>query len=181
MAVAIWISTDYFKTVTHTSNDLDENKLQNSIKAVQDLYVQPVLGTDLYNKINSDITGSTLTGNYQTLVNTWVAPYLAWQTLGDAVKFWAVRIGNGGVFRRSGETSTALDQGEISALTNAAKQKAEFYKARLISYLQHNNSLFPEYSSNSNEDISPRNHNHSSAIYLGTNTGYNPLGLKDEC
>ena len=167
MSVAIWISTEYLKTSTHLSTDTDPEKIQNSVRAVQDIYVQPALGTDLYNKCSSDITGGTLSGNYETLVNTWVAPFLAWQTVADALPFWGVRIGNGGVSRRSPEGATALDSTEVTKLAHSARAKAEVYKQRLIDYLCNNNDLFPEYSTNSNEDISPRNTNHSSTIWLG--------------
>jgi len=167
MSVAIWISTEYLKTTTHISTDIDPEKIQNSVRSVQDVYVQPELGTVLYNKCSSDIAASSLAGNYATLVNTWVAPYLAWQTVADALPFWGVRIGNGGITRKSPEGATALDSSEVNSLAQKARQKAEFYKQRLIDYLCNHNELFPEYSTNTEEDITPRHSNHSSTIWLG--------------
>jgi len=50
---------------------------------------------------------------------------------------------------------TALSQSEVMRLVDIERDNAQFYTERLIQYLRNNNSLFPEYSSNTGSDISP--------------------------
>ena len=48
------------------------------VKIAQQIDIQNLLGTDLYNKISADIIADSLTGDYLTLVNTYVQPCLIW-------------------------------------------------------------------------------------------------------
>ena len=78
MATALFISrTDLVKNSIIDGN-VDTDKFIQFIKIAQQIDIQNLLGTDLYNKISQDIIDDTLTGNYLTLVNTYVQPTLIW-------------------------------------------------------------------------------------------------------
>ena len=80
MAEAIFITTADLKKFTSMNGNVDADKFIQYIKIAQDIYLQSTLGTDLFNKINNDIVASTLTGNYATLVSTYIKPMLIhWQ------------------------------------------------------------------------------------------------------
>ena len=76
MATALFISrTDLVKN-TILDGNVDTDKFIPYIKIAQEVHIQNYLGSELYNKISSDIIAGTLSGNYLTLVNTYVQPML---------------------------------------------------------------------------------------------------------
>ena len=160
MATALFISrTDIVKNSIIDGN-VDTDKFIQFIKIAQTIDIQNLLGTDLYNKISEDITsgaagGAGLTGNYLTLVNTYVQPTLIWFAQMNYIPFAAYQIKNGGVFKHSSETAQNVDKNEVDYLVAKAREYANYYSKRLVDYLCFNNNLFPEYNSNTNEDIYP--------------------------
>lgn len=162
----LFISEDKFKELTAVNGNIDAEKIRPIILKAQDKHIHPILGTDLYDSIKSKIEGDTLSGNYATLVNTYIQPVLAHLTLVEGLPFWSAEIRNGGIYRRQAENASALTKEEYANLINKAKEDVHFYKQRLLDYLCFNNELFSEYSTNTDEDISPQNSNYNSYIYL---------------
>ena len=160
MATALFISrTDLVKNSIIDGN-IDTDKLLGFLKVSQQIDIQNLLGTDLYNKISADIIsgaagGAGLSGNYLTLVNDYVQPTLIWFAQMNYIPFAAYQIKNGGVFKHSSETAQNVDKNEVDYLVGKAREYANYYSTRLVDYLSFNDNLFPEYNSNTNEDIDP--------------------------
>ena len=160
MATALFINrTDLIKNSIIDGNT-DVDKLLPFIKIAQQIDIQNLLGTDLYNRISADITsgasgGTGLTGNYLTLVNTYVQPTLIWFAQMNYIPFAAYSIKNGGVFKGSSETAETVNKNEVDYLVDKAREYANYYSTRLVDYLQFNTDLFPEYNSNTDNDIHP--------------------------
>jgi len=72
MATALFISLNELKKNTNISGNIDPNKLLPAIKVAQELELEPILGTDLYNKISNDILTNTLSGDYLTLKTNYI-------------------------------------------------------------------------------------------------------------
>ncbi len=160
MATALFINrTDLVKNSIIDGN-IDTDKLLGFLKVSQQIDIQNLLGTELYNKISADITsgaagGAGLTGNYLTLVNDYVQPTLIWFAQMNYIPFAAYSITNKGILKGSSETAQNVDKNEVDYLVGKAREYANYYSTRLVDYLIFNDNLFPEYNSNSDEDISP--------------------------
>ena len=155
MATALFISrTDLVKNSILDGN-VDTDKFIQFIKVAQQIDIQNLIGTDLYNKISADIIADSLSGDYLTLVNSYVQPTLIWFAQMNYIPFAAYQIKNGGVFKHSSETAQNVDKNEVDYLVSKAREYANYYSTRLVDYLCFNDNLFPEYRSNTNEDISP--------------------------
>lgn len=160
MATALFINrTDLVKNSILDGN-VDVDKYIQFLKVAQQIDIQNLLGTDLYNKIGADITsgaagGTGLTGNYLTLVNTYVQPTLIWFAQMNYIPFAAYTIKNGGVFKGTSETAETVNKNEVDYLVDKAREYANYYSTRLVDYLQFNTDLFPEYNSNTDNDIHP--------------------------
>jgi len=160
MATVLFINrTDLVKNSIIDGN-VDTDKFIQFIKVAQQIDIQNLLGTDLYNKIGTDIAagaagGTGLAGNYLTLVNTYVQPTLIWFAQMNYIPFAAYQIKNGGVFKHSSETAQNVDKNEVDYLVSKAREYANYYSTRLVDYLSFNDNLFPEYNTNTNEDIDP--------------------------
>jgi len=155
MATALFINrTDLVKNSILDGN-VDTDKFIQFIKVAQQIDIQNLLGTDLYNKISGHIIAGNLAGNYLSLVNTYVQPTLIWFAQMNYIPFAAYQIKNGGVFKHSSETAQNVDKNEVDYLVGKAREYANYYSTRLVDYLSFHNDLFPEYNSNTDEDISP--------------------------
>ncbi len=52
-------------------------------------------------------------------------------------------------------TQENVSKEEVDFLIEKERDTAQYYTDRFISYMSFNNSLFPEYNSNTNDDIHP--------------------------
>ena len=156
MAKVLFIQPKDIKEFTASNGNIDVDKLLPYIYQSQTIEVQRLLGTKLYDKLISDITGGTLTGNYQTLVNTYIKPILIHYAMMYALPYLSVTISNGGVYRSNPENATALSSDEINTLVEKERDAAQYFSQRMIDFLNFNASaMFSEYYQNINEDISP--------------------------
>jgi len=135
--------------------NVDTDKFIHFIKIAQEIHVRNYLGTDLYNKISADIIADTLSGDYLTLVTTYVQPMLIHFAMVDYLPFAAYQVKNGGIFKHTSENSTSVDKGEVDYLVAKEREFADYYTRRFVDYMSFNQNLFPEYRSNSNDDIFP--------------------------
>ncbi|NBU46485.1 MAG: hypothetical protein EBS34_03400 [Flavobacteriales bacterium] len=155
MAEALLITRDDLVRYTAVNGNVDTDKFIQFIKISQDIHIQGYLGTELLNKIKSDITAGTLTGNYQTLVVSYIKPMLIHWAMVEYLPFAAYTIANKGVYKHNSENSTNVEKNEIDFIIEKERQIAQHYTQRFIDYMSFNQNLFPEYNTNSNGDMYP--------------------------
>jgi hypothetical protein len=152
---ALFITLDELKRKSIFDGNLDTDKLIQFVEVAQDTNIQMQLGTKLYDKIQADIIANSLTGDYLSLVNTYIKPMLIWYSQVAYIPFAAYQISNGGIFKHNSENSTSVEPDEINMLVNKAKDTAEFYTERFIQYMNFNSNLFPEFITNQDEGMYP--------------------------
>tara|TARA_R100001460_G_scaffold99527_1_gene142806 strand:+ start:92 stop:595 length:504 start_codon:yes stop_codon:yes gene_type:complete len=156
MAEALLISRSDITKHTSLNGSIDVDVYLNYIKIAQDKHIQQFLGTDLFESIQSKITGGTLTGDYLNLVTEYVKPMLIHWSMVEALPFLGIQIANNGIFRPTSENGSALPKEEVDYLIEKERDTAQYYTERFIDYMSHNAaSKFPEYYTNTNEDVSP--------------------------
>ena len=155
MATVLFISrTDLVKNSIIDGNT-DTDKFIQFIKVAQEIEIRNYLGTKLYEKLQNDISGSGVTGNYQTLLNKYVQPMLIWYAQAEYIPYAAYQIKNGGVFKHTSENSESVSKSEVDFLVNKARNTAEYYTQRFLDYINNNSNLFPEYNQNTGGDVYP--------------------------
>ena len=166
----LFISTDRLKKDSDLGGSVDDNLLLPYILMAQDRYILPILGTDLQNKLISDIQGGSLTGNYLTLLQTYIQPALVQFAFATVLPFLRLRMVNNAVVTMSSEQGGTVSHDELKPLINASMDQGEFYRERLIDYLRGNLTNFPEYSTNqsSEGDLSPTTQNYYAGLNLDT-------------
>ena len=156
MATALFIKRADLIKNTAMSGSVDTDKFIQFIKIAQEIHVRNYMGTDLYNKISQDIIDGNLTGDYLNLVNDYIQPMLIHFAMAEYLPFAAYTISNGGVCKHNSENSSIANKEEVDLLISRERDYAEYYTQRFIDYMSFNaNSKFPEYYTNSNEDIYP--------------------------
>jgi len=155
MAEALLIGRADVVKFTAMNGNVDTDKFIQYIKISQDIHIQNFLGTDLFKKIQADIIAGTLTGDYLSLVNVHVKPMLIHWAMVEYLPYAAYTIANKGVFKHSSENAENVSKEEVDFLIEKERDTAQYYTDRFISYMSFNNTLFPEYNSNTNDDVYP--------------------------
>jgi hypothetical protein len=135
---------------TQLKANVDIDHISPFIKVAQDIEIQSVLGTVLYRKILNDVLTNTLSGNYLTLVSTYIQPMLIHYAMADFIQFHGYEVSNAGILKNNPENTVVPDKGEIDILVKRYRQIAETYRRRLVDYITLNVSLYPEYTAYQN-------------------------------
>jgi len=155
MATALFVSRDEIVKFTALNGNIDTDNFLQWVKVAQDIHIQSYLGTKLFKKINDDLVAGTLSGNYLSLTNVYIKPMLIHWSMVEYLPFAAYTISNKGVYKHNSETSDTVNKDEIDFLVEKERSIAENYSRRFIDYMSFNQSLFPEYNTNSNADVYP--------------------------
>ena len=170
MAYVLFISEERLKDSTTIGLNVSVDLLSPYIQQSQRLYIETKLGTNLTDKLKTLIVAGTVNnvGNeaYATLLNDYIAEVLPSYCLWLAVPFLRYKIENGNIYSKTSETGTALTTEEAQQLRNEVLNTAEYYMERMVSYICNNNSLFPEYSTNTGSDVNPDRNSYYSNMNL---------------
>jgi hypothetical protein len=147
----LFISEQSLKDRTMIGDNVDPKQMLPAIKAVQDRYIHPLLGTALYTKLQNEVSAGTVSGNYKTLLDNYITDTLIWYVLKELPMFLQYKYENKGVVQRTGETQQNLDFETTQSVMNNAKSWAEWYAQRTIDYLCANILDFPEYRNQSGQ------------------------------
>ena len=155
-AEVLFVNPDYIKRITNINGSIEDAYLVPSIILAQDKYIQLYLGTDLLEKLKSDISGSSLLGDYATLMDSYVRKSTLWWTMVELIPSLYVKMDNGSLVLRVSEDTQAISPDDLHREVERARQNAQFYSYRLYEYLSHNSGLFAEYSTNTGADMLPQ-------------------------
>lgn len=160
-AEVLFVNPDYMKRLTQLNGGVEDAVMVPAIILAQDKYIQQYLGTDLLEKLKADISGSGVSGDYETLLDDYVRKATVWWSMVEMLPNLYVKLDNGGLVIRTAESTSPISEADLHREIENARQNAQFYTTRLVEYLCNNYSLFPEYTSNSGADMLP-----DSAVYF---------------
>jgi hypothetical protein len=126
------------------------------VKISQQIHIQNFLGTKLYNKISDLISTNAIAGTvYETLLINYIQPMCIHYSMVDYLPFCAYQIKQGGIYKHVSENAETVSKNEVDYLVEKERNMAEWYTRRFIEYMDFNQSDYPEYTSNTNNDIYP--------------------------
>jgi hypothetical protein len=155
MAQALFVSREDIVKYTALSGNIDTDKFIQWVKVAQDIHIQNYLGTKLFDKINDGIVDNNLVNPYLSLLNIYIKPMVIHWSMVEFMPFSAYTFGNKGVYKHNSENSENVDKSEIDFLIEKERSIAEHYTRRFIDYMSFNQAQFPEYNTNSNDDMFP--------------------------
>jgi len=149
MTTTLILSWTKLKQFTDLNDSVDAALLQNAVREAQDIQLQRVIGTLLYQKILSDVDTNSLAGAYKTLVDDYVQDMLLYASYYNALEYIFLRSRNNGLLiPQGGENSAAVDKNVYEMKRTSVQNKFEYYSDRLSRYIVEKQSDFPELSAN---------------------------------
>jgi hypothetical protein len=162
----LFISENKLKDSTALGGNVDNEFILPYLKVAQKKYIETKLGTDLFVKLQNDISGSILSGVYQTLVDDYIQDALVHWAFYECLPFLRVRVSNNGIGVKTSENLESMSQEDMHTLREEIRNTAEFYTERLVDYIRHNTSSYPEYNTNTGPDVSPTKNVYYSGMNL---------------
>jgi hypothetical protein len=166
MAEVLLIERSDIVKYTPLDGNVDTDRFIQFIKIAQDIHIQNYLGTDLLNRLKSDIESGTLSGVYLDLLNNYVKQMLIHWAMVEYLPFSAYTVANKGVFKHTAESSETVQKNEVDFLIEKQRITAENYSQRFVDYMSFNSSSFPEYHTNSGADVYPISNTNIGGWYL---------------
>lgn len=142
------ISEDLIKSITNISDNISGDYLFPSIKLAQDIELQETIGTYLLQYIQELIANNNISNEenekYKYLLDNYIQPYIAYQTLVYLAPTVSFKIANAGVLRTEDEKMFNVSFNETSKVADYYKHIANSYKYRLQRFLIANYNKYPQ-------------------------------------
>jgi len=136
----------------------------------QDKHIVPITGSSLWNDLVTQIVASSVSTDYQDLLNNYLQKATLWWTLVEAVLPLSYKFTNKNVMQKSSDISQPASMPDLEKLKEQFTQNAEYYSERATRHLRANSDKFPLYlqmNGNSLEAIRPIGTSYSTGMYLG--------------
>jgi len=147
---ALFISEKYLKDNVPVNMNVDIEELYKFTKTAEDLLIQEVIGTKLYDYLKGVVSNAkasppiAISTNDRTLLEH-IRDAVMWYTLFEALPFLRTKIRNIGVVKQSGENLETSDKGDYAQLMDKCKGKGDFYINTVKKYLCKYSKLYAEY------------------------------------
>ena len=149
MTTTLLISEAKIRAFSDLNESVDDALMVNGIREAQDIAIQPIIGTKLYNTLITKIDNNSVSGSYQTLVDDYIQPALVYASLYNITEAVMVRTRNNGLLTPTGgENSVNVDRSMYDAKRQSIFNKQQFYADQLSRFLTENLALYPELGQN---------------------------------
>lgn len=139
------ISENTLKTESYINDNMDSAMILPSIMTAQDMHLQPLIGTNLYNKLIEMVQNQEVTGPYKMLMDKYIRPFLIYAVMMDIQIPLAFKNRNAGVIQTNNEYSNNSYMKDVQTLKSYYESKMNFYGLRMTDWLCANSEHIPEY------------------------------------
>lgn len=166
MADALWIDENYLLDNSVIYENTDFKVITPNIIYVQHAYIKPLLGTDLYDQIETAINAQTYTALETTLLDKLklaIMNYVIAESASDMVYKWM----NKGIVVKTGENSQTISPQQLEFIQDKYKNRAQIFAQRVTDYLIRYSSSYPNYLLNTDyDDVKAKNNSYETGIFL---------------
>ena len=173
MKQTLLISEDKIKTLSNLDNNVFGKWLMPAIYQAQDIQLQNIIGSCLYNMlislIEDKLIGEDAYTAYKSLLDNQIQDFLIYQTLVNVIPMININMANMGSVVSNDEHIQLLSQGNVDLVRGYYQGIADVYQKRLQDYLLANCMYFPELKACNCEGIMPnlKSNTNTCGIWLG--------------
>lgn len=168
------ISDVMIKERTAIHGNIDPKLIYPDIKVAQDMYILPILGTNLYNKLQAIVSDGSISQptnvDYKRLMDKYLVDALMYYTLSELPTTISYQFWNKGVMRKQGQDTDLPTMSELVSLSKKYQDRAEWYAQRMRLYIVQNAAqMFPEYLNPGStiDTVTPEQRAFTMPVYLG--------------
>jgi len=143
------ISEAQIRNYTDIEDNVDSALIKNGIREASDIKLQPIIGTLLYEKLNSLVDAGTIGDSanaaYKTLIDDYIQNMLIYAAYWYILDSIYIRSRNNGLLiPDGGENSVSADRTMYNVKRQSVQNKMEFYANLLTDYIIEEQTLYPE-------------------------------------
>lgn len=154
------------RTTMHTNTD--EKLIWPEIVAAQDMFIRPLLGSVLFDKIADGIKNENLAGEYLKIRDTFLINAICNYVLSNMPEAINFQFHNTGVRTKTSENSETPSMSDMYVLISKYRKRAEHYANECRLYiLAHLNDFQEYYAPGGIDKVSPDTGSYTCPIYLG--------------
>lgn len=150
--------------------NIDYDKFTYQILQVQTMVLEPLLGSELYDKILADLEAETLTGIYETIFKEYVQPITRNEAVAEIIELGAYAFNNAGIFRHLPADAEPITKSETQYVAQKYKAVAQAFVQRFNKFICKNLSDVPEYKAVQDEVNADRGLHLTGGWFLGQST-----------
>jgi len=135
MAELLFITPQEMTSSTILSGNTDTDKFLFCIANVQLTTIEPLLGSELYDKIIADKTDNALSGLYLELYTDFIKPIVKNESVAQYIEIASYMVDNGGVYKHTGDKIEVVDKQEVQFLAGKYKSLAQMYVHRFNKWI----------------------------------------------
>ena len=170
MAIALFVTEQFIKDNSIIDENVDMHYITTTIDVCQKIYMRHILGTGLYDELQTQINAGSVTTLNATLLDDYIQDCLMKYVLFRGISIFTYKITNKSVLKKNGESSQVADSEELASLREGYRDDAEFFAQRITSYLIANSSSYPLFLNpgSTYDTVHPNNDNYTTGWALGT-------------
>jgi len=139
------ITVQRIKDNSFLDDNIDDKTIKIACLNAQEQLLEPVLGTQLYNKLLAGIADGSLGIDYQNLVVQYIWKPLIHGTCYMVARNLLFRYTNSAIVQDSNANSSAITKSDLEVLRSEEEIAYKHHLNKLQLYLQANSSTYPEY------------------------------------
>lgn len=153
MTTTLLLSWTKLKQYSDINDSVDPDLLKNNIRLSQDIELQRIIGTLLYDKLLDLVSSGEIddAGNavYKTLLDDYIQNMLLYAAYYETLESIFIRPRNNGLLTpQGGENSITVDRQVYDMKRQSVRNKMEFYADKLTRFITENESDYPELTQN---------------------------------
>jgi hypothetical protein len=139
----ILITQEQLTRNTIIGGNVDTDKYLQAIKACQNIYIKPLLGKTLYDKIVSDFETTNLEGLYLEMFDDYITDMIIHGSTEIYLQQGAYMISNSGITKTKTDSSETVSKEEVDYLVEASRKLYRLYEEQFLKWIKEN--PVPEY------------------------------------
>lgn len=171
------ITAQEIKSNTSMGGNVDPDKFMHLLFDVEVLILEPVLGTALFDKIQTDFNADTLSGDYLLMFNDYIKPVLWHSVYAQYLRDGIILAQNTGIYENSPENASGADIENVKYVSKSAQSKADVYIERLERFLCDKNIAEYVDSQPNDYDVHPSDVRTIGGWYLGRSVAERPYSI----
>jgi len=137
--------TSEIKDSSYIDDNIEDKLINISLLDAQEMILEPLIGSALFEKLYDDVYAGTLTTEYTDLLTDYIWPVLLQGSVYRLSYNLLFRITNSSVVKDSNENSTGISINELNVLIREREQSLNYHSKKLTAYLTAYSTTFPEY------------------------------------
>jgi hypothetical protein len=168
---ALFITEKQLKDASLINENVSMVKLRPTVIMCQEMHIQPIIGSDLYKELQTQIIGNTLTQENEDLLSDYIQPCLQMFVQMEFPMAFGFQLRNKNVERGTDQNSTQASVGELQRLIDYYRSKSEWYAERITRFILANLTDYPAYQTPTAfiDTIYPNRRNYTSGLVLNNN------------